>query len=407
MHLMKRNKVYLGAFLLVLGLLVFLEAQQEEPINWNPSYGAADKIPLGSYVLYQELEEALFLQPVSIPPYEFLQKSQEPGTYLFINNQLSMDDAELKSLLSWVESGNTAFLAAEFLGDNLLDTLGLSMGVAVPESGVSSRPIFSLNEPHLQQEDQTYLYDRETFYYIFTGLDSLEHQILGTVQPFSDPPLKKQAQVNFIRVALGTGHIFLHSAPQIFSNFFILHENNHQYTEATLSYIPSNTPVYWDAYHKAGKVFNTSPLYILFETPAFKWAYYLVLAGSLLFILFEGKRKQRSIPVIDPPRNNSMEFASTIADLYLEQKDYKGIAQKRITFFYRDLQSKMGPNPSMNSDLVHQVSLRWEFPETELKSLLKYMNDLQQKDAITERDLKNLNNKINNFKMHTNGKYTT
>lgn len=404
---MKRNRVYIGAFLLVLGVLVFLEAQQEEPINWNPSYGAADKIPLGSYVLYQELEEALSLQPINIPPYEFLQKSQEPGTYLFINNQLPIDDAELKSLLSWVERGNTAFLASELLGDNLLDTLGIGMEVAVPESGVSSRPVFSLNEPTLQQQDQSYLYDRETFYYIFTGLDSLEHEILGTVQPFSESPLKEQAQVNFIRVPFGTGQIFLHSAPQIFSNFFMLHGDNHQYTEATLSYIPSKTPVYWDAYHKAGKVFNTSPLYILFETPAFKWAYYLVLAGSLLFILFEGKRKQRSIPVIDPPRNTSMEFAATIADLYQEQKDYRSIAQKSITFFYRYLHSIVGPDPSMDSDLVKLVSSRWGIPKTEIKNLLKYMNDLQQKDAVTQRDLKNLNNKINNFKMHINGKYTT
>lgn len=403
---MRKSRVYIGAFLVVLGFLVFLEAQQEQPINWNPSYRAADKIPLGSYILYEELADAFSVQPIDLPPYEFLAESNEQGTYLLINNQLPFDDAELKSLLSWVESGNTAFLAAEYLGDNLLDTLGLKMEIAVPQSGISSKPVFTLTSPMVTQ-DQTFVYDRETFYLSFSGLDSLQHQILGSVHALSETPLKEEPRPNFIKVPFGSGKVFLHAAPQIFSNFFILHKDNHSYTEATLSYVSGDTPIFWDAYHKAGKVFNTSPLYILFQTPSLKWAYYLVLAGGLLFILFEGKRKQRSIPVINPPQNNSVEFAGTIADLYLERKDYKSIAEKNISFFYRFLQHKMGRDTAMDSNLINQVSARWEIPETQIRSLVKFMNDLQQKDHINERDLKDLHSKINKIKLRINGKPTT
>ncbi len=401
---MRRDKIYISAFLLVLGLLVYLEAQQKQPVNWNPSYVAADKIPLGTYVLYQELEEAFSIQSITVPPYEFLQNSQEAATYLFINHQLPFDDAELKSLLKWVEQGNTAFLATEYLGDNLLDTLELKMEVVVPQSDISSRPVFSLKE--LQAHgNQTYLYDRETFYYAFSSLDTLEHEILGTVKPFSETTSTSESHPNFIKVPFGSGQILLHAAPQIFSNFFLLHGDNHTYTEAALSYISPDTPILWDAYHKAGKVFNTSPLYILFQTPSLKWAYYVVLAGSLLFIFFEGKRKQRSIPVIDPPQNHSVQFAATLADLYLEQQDYKSIADKSMSFFYRFLQQKT--DSTRDADIINRISARWDIPKLEINSLFTFMNDLQQKEHITERELKDLHKKINKFKKRINGKHTT
>lgn len=46
----KTYKIALGVFFLLLAGLVWLEANEPEPINWSESYSANDKIPLGTYL---------------------------------------------------------------------------------------------------------------------------------------------------------------------------------------------------------------------------------------------------------------------------------------------------------------------------------------------------------------------
>jgi hypothetical protein len=101
-----------------------------------------------------------------------------------------------------------------------------------------------------------------------------------------------------------------------------------------MAYMDPGATVYWDKYYKSGKTFYTSSLYILLGNKALKWAYYFLLAGAVLFIIFQGKRKQRAVPVVTPLKNQTYEYSRTIADLYVEQKKYKALAEKKIEHFY-------------------------------------------------------------------------
>ena len=117
----KRYKILLGVLILILSTLVFFEANQKEPVNWFPSYSNKDKIPFGTYVFFQELEKkASNLEEINVPPFEFLKYGGiEPGTYFFIGNSLMFDKAEAEQLLSWVDKGNTLFLASNNISSSL------------------------------------------------------------------------------------------------------------------------------------------------------------------------------------------------------------------------------------------------------------------------------------------------
>src|SRR5680860_241623 len=107
----KTNKIILVFFLLLLVMLVYFEANQKEPVNWNPSYSENDKIPLGTFVLYESLLEKHFeIQRVNQPPFEYLKRGNSGGIYFFVNNHLVFDDAELEELLEWTGQGNTCLL---------------------------------------------------------------------------------------------------------------------------------------------------------------------------------------------------------------------------------------------------------------------------------------------------------
>lgn len=400
---MNSNKIYISVFLVVIGLLVFLEAQQKEPINWNPSYASTDKIPLGTLVLYKELERNFSVQPIAISPYEFFLTEPKQGAYLFINNQLHFDDAELEKLLEWVSMGNTAFFAAENFSPNLLDTLGLDMNVEVPDSGISSKPMFNLSDPAFKAEE-AYLYNQQTYHFTFAKVDSNRHNIIGVSQLYNDNLKITDPQENFLEVPFGDGAIYLHSSPQVFTNNFILDKTNNTYVERALAYLPQNSELYWDAYYKAGKSFYTSPLHIVLNTRSLKWAYYCFLVGSLLFVVFEGKRKQRSIPVIDPPKNQSYQYTGTLSQLYLENKDYASIARKKITYFLSFISNKYGLRYSIsNEEFLESLHLKSSVSKEDIRELFGLVDELRQGQKVTKEELLNLNRKIESFKTNNNG----
>ncbi len=395
----KKYKIALGSFLLLVMLLTYLEASEPQPVNWNNSFSAADKIPLGTYVLYEQLKELpVDFETISIPPYEMLNNNSPKGTYIFLNDALYFDDEELDDLLEWVSQGNSLFLSAENYSANILDTLNVSTEAVIPEEKLSFKPIVELAHPDFQNEE-AYLFDHESYLPIFKKSDSVEATILGYAE-FSEGSLKsKDPKPNYLHFSFGKGEILLHSTPKAFSNFFLLTGDNVKYAEKALAYLPEGEKIYWDQYYKTGKAFYTSPLYILLNNKPLKWAYYFTLFGCLLFILFEGKRKQRSIRVIKPLENQTVHFTRTISGLYLDKKDYKKIASKKIALFLEYIRTTLRiPTAETNPDFYQKVASGSGNSEEEVKKLFAQIRETESKNTIDKNELLKLNSAIETFK---------
>ena len=399
-------KIFLAIFVLLLVGITYLEATAPEELNWNPSYTAADKIPLGTFVLYENLQDQNFpIKNIDVPPFEFLSDSTISGTYFFLNNSLAFDDAELEKLLSWIEKGNSAFLSAESFSKNLLDTLGLETGIMVPEKGISSKPLFRLSSEEFASE-KAFLFDHETYNRYFSETNAQEQEKLGETILLEDLEKKESKKVNFIRDSIGKGAIYLHLAPKAFSNYFLIDSiANAEYVEKALAYIPSEKTLFWDQYYKTGKSFHTSPLYVILNNRALKMAYYFVIFGALVFILFEGKRKQRSIPVIEPLRNQTYHFTRTVAGLYLDQKDYRNIALKKIALFLEYVRSHYRvPTSEVNQIFYEELAANSRNNSKDVKNLWRIFREINEKESVTKEDLQRLNEAIKNFKRNKNGK---
>jgi hypothetical protein len=395
----KAYKISLALLVLLLVFLTWLEANEPQEINWSPSYAALDKIPLGTKVLFENLKQQdLDLQEVNIPPYEFLNDSTISGTYFFLNNSLGFDDPELKRILTWVAKGNTAFFIAENFSQNLLDTLNLKMETLVPKKGISSKPFLNLKDPALES-NRPFLFDKVTNQDVFIIPDSLPKDVLGVTQLQQDSAKITAPKINFLRDTLGKGMVYLHSTPKAFSNYFLLQDNNAAYAEKVLAYLPTQQPVFWDHYYKTGKSFYTSPLFVILNSKPLRWAYYFVIIGSLLFIIFEGKRKQRSIPVIKPLQNQTLDFTRTIAGLYLDRADYKSIASKKIALFleYVRSQYRVATN-EVNQSFYDRVAAMSENNTKEVERLWQLMERLEKENSVSKEELLELNKAISAFK---------
>ncbi len=390
-------KIALGLFLLLVVSLAWLESNEPEPINWTPSFTAKDKIPLGAYVFYESWENSSpdSIIKIKIPPYEYLNDDPQTGTYFFLNNKVNFDNKELDDLLNWISRGNTLFISAYDFGNNLKDTLNIKMESYISQDGFRSNPKLNLVNPELKFQNALE-FDQDLPALYFSKIDTTNNKILGTAS-FG---IKPEEKVNFIKVTFGEGEIFLHSTPQAFSNYFLLKNDNYRYAEAVLAYL-TGRPILWDAYYKAGKTFFSSPLYILLNNRPLKWAYYFVIITAILFVIFEGKRKQRAIPVVEPPVNRSYEFSETIAQLYMEQGKYHELGLKKISLFMEFIRSKYRLNTdNINEQFYRDLAGKSEKSIEDTKRLFESITKYQNSQETDKSGFYELTTTINSFKKY-------
>jgi len=118
----------------------------------------------------------------------------------------------------------------------------------------------------------------------------------------------------------------------LFTNYSLLTTDGADYAAKALSYLPAGTTTYWDHYQNNDIHEDKSPLRVIFAHDSLRWAYYLILLTALLYIVYEVKRRQRIIPVIEPLKNNTLDFVTVVGQVYYERHDNSNIAHKKITY---------------------------------------------------------------------------
>ncbi|GGG09446.1 hypothetical protein GCM10011344_07510 [Dokdonia pacifica] len=400
----KTFKILVGVLLMLIAALVFLESSQKDPVNWFSSYATKDKIPYGTFVLYNTLKEARGaddFKEISRPPYEFLSDSNhQKGTYFFVNDYISFDEIEALQLLDWVARGNTLYIGARGIGKTILDTLSLETDSYYQLDNLDRKPLLELAHPDLVTK-VPYALDRDIQTSYFEEVDTLNTYVLGMYDYRKDEDtLSLNApKVHFIKQAFEEGTIVIHLMPDVFTNYFMLHNTNYTYTEAALKYLPEEGPIFWDNHYKNGKTLQTSRLRYLLSNRYFKWAYYMLIIGVILWIFFEGKRKQRAIPIIKPLPNQTLAFTKTIAGMYYEKQDHKSIALHQINHFMEYIREHyLLQTSDRGLDFIGRLASKSNNTQEDTKRLMDYITAIGQKYPITQEELLKLNKLIEAFK---------
>lgn len=391
-----RTKLYIGLGVFLLLSYFYFEYNKKEPINWFQSYAAKDKIPFGTYVLKSQLGTILpdtQIETVHEAPYLYLADSTRRGTYFFVNSNLSFGDDEFLRLMEFVTRGNDVFMSTHGM---VVDTLKVKTRRLIPGE-FETKPFFKLLNTSFNNRE--FHYDRDVRQYVFSEVDTLNTQVLGIAGYLDNENTRVESGINFIRVKLGKGNFYMHTFPEAFTNYEILKKNQELHSEQLLTYINPELPLLWDAYYKNGKSRITSPMHFVLTNESLKWAYYIFLAGVLIFVVFEGKRKQRAIKVIEPLRNDSIAYTKTIAGMYFESQDHKVIAEKKIAYFLDFIRTKLHLSTTkMDLPFYKLVASRSQNTLDETIALFKYCDQIHTKNSISPEELAELNKRIENFK---------
>ncbi len=400
---MSNKDKFLIAFMLIFLVLIVISENKQRQINWYPSYSVNHKIPFGSYVFHNEAKK-LFkekLHDSHVTPYVFLNRNPEAnGNFIFYNAYINFGKTNLKKLLNWVKKGNNVFIFSNGFGENLKDTLQIKEKYFY-NSDINNRLIFRFTNPLLQYRDTT------KYNFRITGINYFKmKKVRHYHRPFglsrfvvdTDTTLEKtytDSLYNFIRIKFGKGHFFLHSFPKVVTNHFILKDNNYKYMEGLFSYMNNGKDIYWDTSMQNGS--KTKGMFsVLIANPSFLWAYRLLFIGLLFYIIFEGKRKQRPIPIVEPPKNETVSFAKTIAEMYMENKEHEEMVALRIKLFSDWIRNNLHLNINkLDNELMQKISDKTKTDIKDVKNVFEMIAYLENVQEIRARDVLKLENLIN------------
>lgn len=349
--------ILLSVVVIVMALTVFSSADRK--VDWEQTYDANSKQPYGLYIFGEQLKHFFSkkVDRISYTPYEYLRRNQQKGNYNYIFTTKGIDEVSLKKVLSDVQAGSQALFLNEDQG--LMDTLKIETDYDYVSKINLQLNSTSYNKP-------IYLHIEKVFVKVsyFTQLDKERDKVLGYVF-FSEDTKKK---INFVEVPYGKGKFFLHVGPPIaFTNYFLKESQEVcSYAATVLSYLPEDRPTVWFVPPTQGE----DTLSFIMSQPQLRAAWHLMLLGFVLYLLFKGKRQQRIIPVIEKPKNTTIEFAQSISSLYYQERDATDMVRKKITYFldqvrqryYLDTQqinedfaTKLANKSGKDKDLVQQI----------------------------------------------------
>lgn len=392
----RQVKIYVGLLLLILIGTIAYDSTQPKPINWTPTYSVTDKIPFGLYVFDHEIDQLLKgrkLTRHNVTPYEYLESLYDydslvndykvKGCIFNINQYSNLDSESVKEICYFVSHGNSAFLSARILPDELLDSLHVEMDADFKYSD----SIFNwVANPRLGSNKYNILEGVGNNY--FAKIDSTNTTVLGYQSGDS-------TRVNFIKVQYKNGEVFLHTQPTAFTNFHLLKKDHYQYAEKVLSYVPQGN-VFWFRKQQDGEVISDSPLRYITSQPALKWAWYLFLLGMLVFILFNAKRKQRVVPIISPLGNTTIDFTKSIGNLYFQEGDHDNIINKKIIYFLEKIRNEyLIDTTKLDDEFVKKLHLKSGKELHDIKQAVFLINTHRRSphNSVAE-DLIQINNAI-------------
>ncbi|MCB0545150.1 MAG: hypothetical protein KDC70_16600 [Saprospiraceae bacterium] len=312
------------------------------------------------------------------------------AVYVFVGEAMFLDSAAAASLLAFVNAGHTAFIAGKSVPDELMEQLYQNYYNSFREwnefgSFNDEKVRMTLLEPQGTAPVSVHFADRNRptgYYWQYLMAEVFEggHEI--TPIGYLGDSLS-----NFASFPCGDGFFLIHTNPLVFTNYSLLQPKVQAYAEAVFSWLPEGV-IYWDNASRipeatknyAGGGDTRHPLVYILQQPALAWAWYLLVALTLAWLVFRAKRRQRAIPVLPVNENSSYEFIDTIANLHFREKNYQGLCIQNMKQFLAQVRERYGLISALEpgthflragENFLRRLATVSEVPESKIDDIFK------------------------------------
>ena len=137
---------------------------------------------------------------------------------------------------------------------------------------------------------------------------------------------------------------------------------------------------------------------VLFQYPGLKWALLVAMFTLLLYVLMEMRRKQRLIPVMNKPKNDSLDFVKTIGRLYYEKGDNVNLCRKMASYFLEHVRNKYKlPTGTLDDEFVKKLQFKTGCEETEIQNIVSAIKALRTTTKMSDKQVADFHKKLESF----------
>jgi hypothetical protein len=407
----------LGLILLVAVAILFVTGSnsKKKKLDERITLRRQDKIPYGTYVAYTNLKHifpgaSIYTNKYEPGYWDSLSNFDSHQVLIVVCHMFSADEEEMNILTSFAENGNDVFVSAyniSYAAMNMITESETKMNITQyfgnsDKVNSSDSLNLSLLDPPFRDGYTEYEYPGKRYCSYFSQVDNTTTDIIGS---------NENGAPYFIHLRAGKGNFYVHLAPLAFSNYFILHKNNIEYYEKALSVIkPGVKKVVWDEYYLYKRSSEERPekkkgwFGVLMniknsnDKKPFQAAFWLLILLMLFYVLLEMRRKQRFIPVLTKPRNDSLDFVKTIGRLYYDKGDHKNLCRKMAAYFLEHVRNKYKlPTSQLDDEFVKNLKYKSGIDEPEIRGIVSFIKYLDETVVINNNQLTDFHKQLESF----------
>ena len=395
---------YLLSVLLLAAVLFLMMAplnKSDRRLDERITLRKQDKIPYGTWVAFHNLgylfPKAFVYSNRHEPGYwDSLSNNDTAQALIIVAREFRATEFEMKRIISFIEHGNDVFVSTRYLSaaaDKLLGCSSSSYDLSLyTDEEMDDGLGLSLSAPPFEKNAK-FNYPGKKFSSYFNKIDSATTEVLG---------YDEEGRPDFIHLRAGMGNFYLQLEPLAFSNYFLLHKNNIGYYENALSVIrPDVYKVVWDEYYLTKQAPNEDRshwLGALFRHPALKAALLTAIFALLLYTLMEIRRKQRYIPVITKPKNESLDFVKTVGRLYYDKGDHRNLCRKMTAYFLEYVRNRYKlATGTLDEKFIQQLQFKTGIEEGEIRHIVTMIRHIDEVSVIRPEELANFHKQLESF----------
>ncbi|MBO9153089.1 DUF4350 domain-containing protein [Chitinophaga sp. GCM10012297] len=395
------------AVLLWIGVATKIDGGRQSQSRLNRgyvTYSSRDKAPFGSYVPYKLMQQFFKDAKPKTATRPFVKTYQKTSdlqlqnaVYIIVARRMWLTEADAEAMAEFVSAGNKLFLAVEET-DSLLET---TFGFKVKTGSFIQHP--TTVTQHFSNPN----FGADTTFTAPRGIqlnNSLAAPDSGIITALGT---NKDHLPNFFRVPYGNGQVYVMLNPMTWTNYFLMKNDNIRALELQMAYLPEYpSSVYWDEFYKhqdGPQQGDFSNWQVLMRHPSLRWALILAVVLLLLYVLFEGKRRQRLIPPKPALANNSLDFAETLGRLYYLHHNNANLANKMTTHLMDYIRQNYYLNTSaVNAEFITALSRKSGHTRESVERLLTMAGQVRLADSISDEQLQDYYNSIYQFYLKAN-----
>jgi hypothetical protein len=377
-------------------LLVYIinhDIKKNDDINWNKTYLSNDKGPMGAYLFHELLKmrsDTIIIFNKSV--YQLSDTIVKNSVIVFYENLPAWTKEDSIAVDKLIKNGNDIIVINSYPGKAFEKfRIYSEYPYDFQDDSLLIKPSFTLQPTFKTGTNKLYIYPSYCIHAYYNRFDSSNVTVFLTND-------KKDKFYGLSYTLPFKNKIYFISLADIFLNYFISNHPNRYLIYSLLDYmLPEKKTIIWP---KSNIMIheNKSVLDLIFNNKSLYFAWLILLFTLILYAVFDSRRNQKIVPVIEPPENDTLKFVDVVANSYLKSKYHHVVATEKIQHF-RELIKK-----SYHIDILHagknellQLANLSGNSLSLTERLARLCKDLENRQSITDFELLELNKSISIF----------